>query len=85
MLTAVLTWLGTSGASLILGFIGGVIKDMVADSRNRQALEDKARAETQLEQARATQAATEAQLDAAINTAPRSSSDAIERLKKGTA
>lgn len=82
MLTAILTWLGTSGATMLLGFIGGVIKDMVQDSRNRAALEDKARAEAERDQARGTIAAQQAELDAAV-TAPKTVDEAIKSLREG--
>lgn len=82
MLAAILTWLAGSGASLLLGFVGGVIKDLVADSRNRQALEDKARAEAERDQTQATNVALEASLDAAVN-APKNIPDAIKSLREG--
>jgi sensor domain CHASE-containing protein len=82
MLAAVLTWFAGSGASLLLGFVGGVIKDLVADARNRQALEDKARAETQRDQAQATSTALEASLKAAVD-APKNIPDAIKALREG--
>lgn len=85
MLSAIGIWLANSGATALLGFFATVIGDAIKDYRDRQTIKDLATAQTELAQANDTQAATDAELDAAVNKAPRSSADAIERLKGGTA
>ena len=81
-MSVILTWLMSSGASLILGFAAQVIKDMVADARNRQAIEDLATARAERDQTKGTLAATQASLDAAVN-APKNVPDAIKALREG--
>ncbi len=83
MLSTVAGWLASTGASLILGWVAALIKDLIDDRRNRQALERAATAERDAAQAKET---ARIQAELADQAAKRLEPDqAISRLEDGTA
>lgn len=67
MLSAILTWLASSGASLILGFLAQVIRDVAADRRASQSQRDLGAAQTNAAVNGETANAERRASDAAIN------------------
>lgn len=72
----------SSIASLLLGFLGKFLMDYVKDSKDRKAVNDVAAARAEAEQAKNTNTALQASLDAAVN-APKNVPDAVKALREG--
>jgi hypothetical protein len=77
-------WLATQGASLVLGALSKLALDAWNSYQANEANQDLATATTQLGQANATIDAQQAELQAQAD-APKTSADAIQRLKEGSA
>lgn len=77
-------WLTSQGVSLVLGWLGAFLLDAWERYRARQDNTDLAESKAQLDQARATIAAQQAELQAQAD-APRTIDDAIRRLEEGSA
>jgi len=84
MLATLAAWFASQGASLLLGAAVQLISDLWKNYKAEQALKDLGAVQSQLAQATATITAQQDMLQAQAD-APKTTSDAIKRLRDGSA
>lgn len=81
---ALMTWLASQGASLILGFVAQVITSTYQTWQSNKTASDLGKVTAERDQAQAANATKDAELNALAN-APKDVDDALKRLDEGSA